>query len=38
MLEGGRVGLAIAYAAASLAGGFAAVFLATKLVRRARLA
>jgi fluoride exporter len=37
MLEGGRMGLAIAYAAASLAGGFAAVFLATKLVRRARL-
>jgi CrcB protein len=38
MLEGGRLGLAIAYAAASLAGGFAVVFLATKLVRRARLA
>jgi len=38
MLEGGHLGLAIAYAAASLAGGFAAVFLATKLVRRARLA
>lgn len=38
MLEVGHPGLAIAYAAASLAGGFAAVFLATKLVRRARLA
>ena len=38
MLEAGRLGLAIAYTAASLAGGFAAVFLATKLVRRARLA
>jgi CrcB protein len=37
MLEGGHLGLAIAYTAASLAGGFAAVFLATKLVRRARL-
>jgi fluoride exporter len=36
MLEDGHVGLAVAYAAASLAGGFAAVFLATKLVRRAR--
>jgi fluoride exporter len=38
MLEDGRVGLAVAYVAASLAGGLAAVFLATKLVRRARLA
>jgi len=38
MLEGGHVALAGAYAAASLAGGFAAVFLSTKLVRRARLA
>ena len=38
MLEGGRLGLAAGYAAASVAGGFAAVFLATKLVRRARLA
>ena len=36
MLEGGRVLLAGAYACASLAGGLAAVFLATKLVRRAR--
>lgn len=38
MLERGYLPLAGAYAAASLAGGFAAVFLATKLVRRARLA
>jgi fluoride exporter len=38
MLESGHVALAVAYALASLAGGFAAVFLATKLVRRARLA
>jgi fluoride exporter len=38
MLEAGHVALAIAYCAASLAGGFAAVFMATKLVRRARLA
>jgi CrcB protein len=38
MLEDGHPGLAIAYACASLAGGFAAVFLTTKLVRRARLA
>jgi CrcB protein len=38
MLEGGHLTLAFSYAAASLAGGFAAVFLATKLVRRARLA
>jgi CrcB protein len=38
MLEGGHLGLAAGYAAASIAGGFAAVFLATKLVRRARLA
>jgi fluoride exporter len=37
MIEGGHVGLACAYAAASLAGGFAAVFLSTKLVRRAGL-
>lgn len=36
MLEGAHVALAAAYAAASLAGGFAAVFLSTKLVRRAR--
>jgi fluoride exporter len=37
MIEGGHVALALAYAAATLAGGFAAVFLATKLVRRAGL-
>ncbi len=37
MLEADHVALAGAYAAASLAGGFAAIFLATKLVRRARL-
>jgi CrcB protein len=35
MLEGAHVALAAAYAAASIAGGFAAVFLSTKLVRRA---
>jgi fluoride exporter len=38
MLDAGRVGLAAAYAAASLAAGFAALHLATGLVRRARLA
>lgn len=37
MLEDSQLLLAGTYAAASLAGGFAAVFLATKLVRRARL-
>jgi fluoride exporter len=37
MLEGDHVALALGYAAASLAGGLAVVFLATKLVRRARL-
>jgi CrcB protein len=37
MLEGDHLALAVAYAAASLAGGFAAIFLATKLVRRARI-
>jgi CrcB protein len=36
MLEAAHVALAAAYACASLAGGFAAIFLATKLVRRAR--
>jgi CrcB protein len=36
MLEGGHAALAGSYAVASLAGGFAAVFFATKLVRRAR--
>jgi CrcB protein len=34
MLDDGRDGLALAYAAASLAAGFAAVALATNLVRR----
>jgi fluoride exporter len=38
MLEAAHVALALAYCAASLAGGFAAVFMSTKLVRRARLA
>ncbi len=35
MIEAGRPGLAAAYALASLAGGVALVFVATKLVRRA---
>jgi CrcB protein len=38
MLEGGHAALAVLYAVVSLVGGFAAVFLTTKLVRRARLA
>ena len=38
MLDGGRIGLAIAYALASVAAGFAAVAVATNLVRRARIA
>jgi CrcB protein len=38
MLEAAHVTLAIAYCGASLAGGLAAVFMSTKLVRRARLA
>jgi CrcB protein len=38
MIEGAHLALAAAYAAASIGGGFAAVFLSTKLVRRARLA
>jgi CrcB protein len=38
MIDGGRWGLALGYAGASLAFGFAAVFLASKLVRRARFA
>jgi fluoride exporter len=38
MLEGGYVRLAVTYACASLAGGLLAVLVATKLVRRARLA
>jgi CrcB protein len=37
MLDGGHDGLALAYAAASLAGGFGAIFLATQLARRTRL-
>ncbi len=37
MLEGDHLALAGAYACASLAGGLAAVFGTTKLVRRARL-
>lgn len=37
MLEAEHVALAAAYACASLAGGLAAVFLSTKLVRRASL-
>jgi CrcB protein len=38
MLDGPHVAVALGYAAASLAGGFAAVALASNLVRRARLA
>jgi fluoride exporter len=38
MLDGRHLGLAAAYAAVSLAAGFAAVAAATNLVRRARLA
>jgi CrcB protein len=38
MLDAGRIGLALGYATATVAGGFAAVLLATKLVRRARVA
>jgi CrcB protein len=37
MIDVGRWTLALGYGAASVAGGFAAVFLASKLVRRARL-
>ena len=36
MLDRGEVGLALGYAGASVAAGFAAVWLATGLVRRAR--
>ncbi|MGO9490186.1 MAG: fluoride efflux transporter CrcB [Solirubrobacteraceae bacterium] len=36
MLDGSHWGLALGYSAASIAGGLAAVFVATKLVRRAR--
>jgi CrcB protein len=38
MLDGRHAALALGYTAASLAGGFAAVALASNLVRRARLA
>ena len=38
MLEGSYLALAAGYAGASLAGGFVAIFLSTKLVRRARMA
>ena len=38
MLDAGDVGLAVGYGAASLAGGFLAVFLATNLTRRGGLA
>jgi fluoride exporter len=37
MLDAGHVGLAVAYALSSVAAGFAAVAVATNLVRRARL-
>jgi fluoride exporter len=37
MLDEGRVALALAYAGVSVAAGFAGVFLATNLARRARL-
>lgn len=36
MLDGGHVTLALAYAGASVAGGFALIFLTTKLGRRAK--
>ena len=38
MFDDGRIGLAAGYSAASLASGFLALTLATKMVRRARLA
>jgi CrcB protein len=37
MLDGGRIGLAFAYAISSISAGFLAVAVATNLVRRARL-
>jgi CrcB protein len=37
MLDAGHLGLALAYAAATLAGGFACVHLATAAVRRTRM-
>jgi len=36
MLDGDRIGLAVAYAAVSAAAGFLAIAVATNLVRRAR--
>jgi len=36
MLDAARIGLAVAYAAASVTTGFAAVYLATAMVRRSR--
>lgn len=38
MLEGGHLGLAVAYVVATLAGGFACVHLTTLAVRRTRMA
>jgi fluoride exporter len=38
MVDGGRLGLAVGYVAASLAGGFLCVHLATAAVRRTRVA
>jgi CrcB protein len=38
MLDAGRLGLAVAYSSVSIAAGFAGVFVATNLVRRAGLA
>jgi CrcB protein len=37
MLDAGRIGLALGYAAASVAAGFCAIVLATALVRRVRM-
>jgi CrcB protein len=37
MLDGGRIGLAAGYAAATIAAGFAAIALATSMTRRVRL-
>jgi fluoride exporter len=37
MIDAGRLGLAVAYAAATLAGGFACVHFATAAVRRTRM-
>jgi CrcB protein len=38
MVEGGRYGLAVAYGVASIAAGLLSIWLATTIVRRARLA